>query len=161
MGSLNQMTPVKAALLCGAAIVLPLAAGCGGSEKSSQDGAGGPEAKPATIEQLAQQTGCTLTGTRNAAELRQGACKTAKGRYTLVSFTNDKGRDAWLTEAKPWGGSYLVGPRWVAVATPQILETLRKDVGGKIVSGDDHGGGGGGQNGNGNHQGGNGNHQGG
>ncbi|MFC5751130.1 hypothetical protein [Actinomadura rugatobispora] len=138
MGSLYQMTPVKAALLCGAVIV-PLAAGCSGSSGSaSHSGHEGPAAKPATIEQLAQKTGCTLAGKRNSAELRQGACQTSRGRYTLVSFTDDKGRDSWLTEAKPWGGSYLVGPRWVAVATPPILESLRKEVGGKIINGDQH-----------------------
>ncbi|MEW2356629.1 hypothetical protein [Spirillospora sp. NPDC029432] len=145
MGSLFH-TPVRTVLLCGAALAPPAAAGCsGGHGGHGTDGA--PAAKEATIEQLAQRTGCTLTGTRKAAELRQGQCKTGKGRYVLVSFTSDKTRDSWLTEAKPWGGTYLVGPKWVAVATPQILETLRKDVGGKIVKGDDHGGGGGGQHG--------------
>jgi len=55
-----------------------------------------------------------------------------------VGFNDGKGRDAWLTEARPWGGTYLVGPRWVAVATPAILESLRREVGGTIVHGDQH-----------------------
>ncbi|GLZ03672.1 hypothetical protein Acsp03_11390 [Actinomadura sp. NBRC 104412] len=133
MGSLYHLTPVKAALVCGAALALSLAAGC---SKSGQET---PQAQRATIEQLAQKTGCTLIGKRDSKELKQGQCKTSAGRYVLVSFTDDKGRDAWLTEAKPWGGTYLVGPGWVAVATPQILETLRKDLGGSIVHGDQHG----------------------
>ena len=134
MGSLYHLTPVKAALVCGAVLVLPLAAGC---SKSGQGDA--PKAQPATIEQLAQKTGCTLTGKRNAKELKQGLCKTSTGRYVLVSFTNDKDRDSWLTEAKPWGGTYLVGPQWIAVATQPILETLRKNLGGDIIHGDRHG----------------------
>jgi hypothetical protein len=137
MGSLFH-TPVKTVLLCGAALVLPLAAGCSGGAKGHGEHGGAPVAKAATIEQLAEQTGCTLAGTRKSAQLKQGQCKTDKGRYVLVSFPTDKDRDAWLTEAKPWGGSYLVGPKWVAVATPPILETLRKDVGGKVVNGDGH-----------------------
>jgi hypothetical protein len=138
MGSLYHLTtPVKAALVCGAvALVLPLAAGC-----SSKDGSS-PKAEPATIEQLAQKTGCTLTGKRNSKELKQGYCKTSTGRYVLVGFTNDKNRDSWLTEAKPWGGTYLVGPQWVAIATQPILESLRKTLGGNIVHGDQHGQGG-------------------
>jgi hypothetical protein len=135
MGSLYHLTPVKAALVCGAVLALPLAAGC--SSKPGQGDA--PEAQPATIEQLAQKTGCTLIGKRNSKELKQGQCKTSTGRYVLVSFTDNKNRDSWLTEAKPWGGTYLVGPQWVAVATPQILDTLRKDLGGNIVHGDQHG----------------------
>jgi hypothetical protein len=141
MGSLFHTpvfrTPVKAVLLCGAALVLPLAAGCSGGGAHGEHG-GAPVAKVATIEQLASQTGCTLIGSRKSAEFKQGQCKTEKGRYVLVSFTTDKGRDSWLTEAKPWGGSYLVGPKWVAVATPPILESLRAKVGGKIINGDDH-----------------------
>ncbi|MFI0349608.1 hypothetical protein [Actinomadura sp. 9N407] len=130
--------PVKTVLLCGAALVLPLAVGCSGGAGGHGEHGGGPVAKVATIEQLAQQTGCTLIGSRKSAEFKQGQCKTDKGRYVLVSFTTDKGRDSWLTEAKPWGGSYLVGPKWVAVATPPILESLRTKVGGKIINGDHH-----------------------
>jgi hypothetical protein len=138
MGSLIHLTPVKAALVCGAVLVLPLAA-C-----SSKEGDGLPQAKAANIEQLSQKLGCTLTGKRNAKELRQGLCKTSAGRFVLVDFNNDKQRDAWLTEAKPWGGVYLVGPRWVVSASnQQIVDALRKDLGGQVVHGDRHGQGGG------------------
>lgn len=132
MGSLFNLTPVKAALVCGAALVL--ATGC------SSGGGDAPEAKPDTIEQLAQKVGCSLTGKRDAKELRQGQCRTSAGRFVLLNFTTDKNRDAWLTEAKPWGGVYLVGPRWVVSAsTQQLVEALRTDLGGSIVHGDQHG----------------------
>jgi hypothetical protein len=131
---------LKAALLSGATLML--AAGCSGSSNmAGMHGAHGdaPKAKPATIEQIAEQTGCTLAGTRNADELKQGACQTAKGRYTVVSFKTDQGQNSWLEEAKPWGGSYLVGARWVIVSTPPTLETLRKELGGQILNGAHHG----------------------
>ncbi|GAA4230688.1 hypothetical protein GCM10022254_26120 [Actinomadura meridiana] len=127
----------KPALLCAVA-TLPLAAGCSAKSDASSDG-GGTAAKPASLQQLAERTGCSPTGTRKVADLEQGNCKNARGRYVLLSFTTDTGMNAWLHEAKPWGGTYLVGARWVAVSTDTTLESLRKDLGGEIVHGDGHG----------------------
>ncbi|MFC9974065.1 hypothetical protein ACFVH6_24510 [Spirillospora sp. NPDC127200] len=140
MGSLHHLG--RTALLGGAALLVPLASGCTGAPgRASHPGhGGGSAAAPATIEQLAARTGCTLTGKRAADELRQGACRTGRGRYTLVGFTTDQGQRAWLEEAKPWGGSYLVGTRWVAVGTPRTLQALRGDLGGEVVNGAHHGG---------------------
>lgn len=56
-----------------------------------------------------------------------------------MSFKTDQGQNAWLEEAKPWGGTYLVGTRWVIVSTPPTLETLRKTLGGNILNGAHHG----------------------
>jgi hypothetical protein len=145
MGSENHRSPLKAALLCGAAAVtLPLAAACSGGANAEGNSAqgGAKEAKPATAEQLAAQTGCTLSSLRKVKDLAQGACQTAKGRYTVVSFSTDQGQKAWLEEAKPWGGSYLVGPRWVVVSTTQTLQSLQQDLGGQVQYGADHSGGG-------------------
>ncbi|MQY02278.1 hypothetical protein [Actinomadura macrotermitis] len=128
-----------AALLGGALLTLPvlaLAAACGGAAGAGH--AGHTAAPPATIEQLAAKSGCRLTGTRGAEELRQGACRTARGRYTLVGFTTDQGQRAWLAEARPWGGTYLVGTRWVAVGPEPTLRSLRGELGGDILSGDAH-----------------------
>lgn len=117
-----------------ATLAVTLAGGCSGGEKADpHDGA-----KPATLEQLAGKTGCKLLSPRNSADLRQGSCRTSDGRFTLVSFTNDKNQQVWLREAKNWGGSYLVGPRWIVVSTPETLQTLRKNVGGRIEEGDHH-----------------------
>ncbi|MEV0666513.1 hypothetical protein ACIBI3_27810 [Actinomadura luteofluorescens] len=126
---------LKTVPLCAAALALPLAAGC----SAASDASGGKAAKPASLAELAQQTDCSLTGKRKVEDLEQGNCKTAKGRYVLLSFTSDNGMNAWLEEAKPWGGTYLVGARWVAVSQQQTLESLREDLGGKIVQGDGHG----------------------
>lgn len=137
MGSTHRPRPLSWALLGAAA--LALTAGCSAGAKTAT-GAGDRAGTPATLDELATRTGCNLAGKRKAAELQQGNCTNSRGRYVLVSFTTDQGRDSWLTEAKPWGGQYLVGPRWVAVGTQQTLESLRKDLGGKIVAGDQHGG---------------------
>ncbi|MBW8481067.1 hypothetical protein [Actinomadura parmotrematis] len=125
------MLDLRAALFGTA--VLALAAGCGGAAGMTH-----AAAEPATIEQLAARTGCSLSGTRSAEELRQGACQTARGRYTLVGFSSGEGRRQWLEEARPWGGSYLVGPNWVAVGTQPVLQALKKDLGGDILDGEMH-----------------------
>ncbi|WP_242902071.1 hypothetical protein [Actinomadura terrae] len=129
-------------LLYGAAVLaLPLAAGCAGQNGGHGGHAAADRAgTPASLDQLADRTGCTLTGHRRAEDLQQGNCANSRGRYVLVSFTTDKGMAAWMAEAKPWGGSYLVGTRWVAVGTPATLQALQKDLGGRITSGDTHGG---------------------
>ncbi|MFC4051531.1 hypothetical protein ACFOY4_17705 [Actinomadura syzygii] len=134
MGPRHHLGLLRPVLLCAAALALPLAAGC-----SAKSGASGEkDAKPASIQRLAEQTGCALTGKRKVKDLEQGNCKTAQGRYVLLSFTTDQGMNAWLDEAKPWGGAYLVGPRWVAVSEDKTLTTLRKDLGGEIVYGAGH-----------------------
>ncbi|MFI0407000.1 hypothetical protein [Actinomadura sp. 3N508] len=137
----------KPALLCAAALsvsmALASAAGCSAISDATSGGEDeGKVAKPASLAQLAQQTSCSVTGQRKVKDLEQGNCKTAQGRYVLLSFTTDQGMNTWLHEAKPWGGVYLVGARWVVVSQEHTLQTLRKDLGGKIVHGDNHGGGG-------------------
>ncbi|CNG82233.1 Uncharacterised protein [Mycobacterium tuberculosis] len=136
MGSRHPLDLIRPPLLCAAALALPLAAGC-----SASSDAGEKAAKPASLQELAQQTGCTVTGKRKVKDLEQGNCKNSRGQYVLLSFTTDKGMHAWLEEAKPWGGWYLVGARWVAVSQKPTLENLRGDLGGKIVQGDHHGSG--------------------
>ncbi|XRQ02794.1 hypothetical protein ACN3XK_40100 [Actinomadura welshii] len=132
MSSRHHLGPKKQALLCAAAaLALPLAAGCGGSEGSGK-------AEPASLQELAEQTNCSPTGKRKVADMEQGNCKNDLGRYVLLSFTSDKKMNSWLTEAKPWGGAYLVGASWIVVSEEKTLQTIRKDLGGKIVHGDDH-----------------------
>ncbi|GAA3233037.1 hypothetical protein [Actinocorallia longicatena] len=102
----------------------------------------GVQAKPMSLEQLASGTGCELRPQQGAAELKQGSCETAQGKYVLVSFSTDEAAKSWLTEAKPWGGLYLEGPRWVIVGTEPQLKTFQQKVGGTIVAGEDHASGG-------------------
>lgn len=135
MGSRHHLGLLKTLPLCAALLATPVAAGC----SAGSDASGGKAAEPASLAELAQRTDCSLTGKRKVKDLEQGNCKTARGRYVLLSFTSDNGMNAWLEEAKPWGGTYLVGARWVAVSQQQTLESLRGDLGGRIVQGDGHG----------------------
>ncbi|WP_433324916.1 hypothetical protein [Spirillospora sp. CA-294931] len=131
------MHHLRTALSCCAA--LALAAGCGQSGGHSKHGDAAAAAKPASIEQLASKADCKLSGKRASRELRQGVCQSGKGRFVMLDFTTDNHQRVWLEEAKPWGGSYLVGTRWVVVGTPKILEGLRPELGGKVLNGRHHG----------------------
>lgn len=125
------------AAACGAALLL---GGCSVGENGQAAGESGPPGVTVSgLEDLAAKSGCRLQSRTRAEELRQGACKTGRGRYTLVTFTTEEGQGNWLREAKPWGGTYLVGPRWVAVGGEQTLRSLRRDLGGEIQPGEDHG----------------------
>ncbi|MCW2943214.1 MAG: hypothetical protein JWN00_6199 [Actinomycetia bacterium] len=119
-----------AAGLCG---VLVITAGCSSAPNP-------PAAAPVSLERLAARIGCAVTAETNAAELRQGSCSGAQGRYVLLTFATPQNQDAWLTEARQWGGHYLAGTRWVIVGTPAQLKVFQAGVGGAIVAGDDHAG---------------------
>ncbi|GAA3073911.1 hypothetical protein GCM10020254_17150 [Streptomyces goshikiensis] len=61
--------------------------------------------------------------------------------YRMLTFAADKGQRAWLDESQNYGGTYLVGDRWVVVAaSPDALAPLRKRIGGTVESGTSHGG---------------------
>ncbi|MDH2427155.1 hypothetical protein [Sphaerisporangium sp. TRM90804] len=130
--------------LLGAVLALGLATGCSGGESAdpaalSAAAGGAPAANPgppATLKQLATKTGCAKPQVQTEAEeLRQGVCKTDKGQYTLTTFTTDKGKEDWLTEARKWGGSYLVGTRWVIAGNDTgLLQTFSDKVGGNLVT---------------------------
>ncbi|HEU5025337.1 MAG TPA: hypothetical protein VFV01_10515 [Spirillospora sp.] len=126
------------ALAVAAVLALPLAAGCS-AKKAGASGDADRAAAPASLDELAARTGCSLVGRRKAQQLQQGNCRNSRGQYVLVSFDSDRDMTSWLNEAKPWGGTYLVGTRWVAVSTPATLQSLRKDLGGHILSGEMHG----------------------
>ena len=122
--------------LCLAAVALTSVSACaaGGNAEPA-----GVQAKPMSLQQLATGTGCKVEPQQGSTELSQGLCKTAQGKYVVVSFKNDEATDSWLTEAKQWGGLYLQGPRWVIVGTEPQLKTFQSKVGGNIVAGEDHG----------------------
>jgi hypothetical protein len=68
----------------------------------------------------------------DAAELHQVACRTAAGRYTIMTFTTQANQDAWFGEAQAYGGAYLVGDRWTVVSSSNLLPALRALLGGRI-----------------------------
>ncbi|MFG2989040.1 hypothetical protein ACGFZK_07015 [Streptomyces sp. NPDC048257] len=126
-----------AALLCG---------GCAAKASAHHTPAGAQKtasATPATsIEQIATAIGCTAEVNVEAEELRQGGCETGQVVYRMVTFAAEKGLHAWLTEARMYGGIYLVGDRWVVTAQKEeALTALRGRLGGALETGDSHDGG--------------------
>ncbi|WP_432249720.1 hypothetical protein ACRAR1_21910 [Streptomyces sanyensis] len=124
---------VRAALAAGA---LLLAAGC-----SSGGGAEVPEEASGSLEELARQADCDPNIQTEAEELRQANCTTDDGRYILTTFATDRGQREWINEANDYGGTYLVGRKWVAVGDESVVAALRGRLGGTVETGADHGSG--------------------
>lgn len=144
---------VRSVWLAGVVGALLFATGCGGSaesraalanaEKGAHAGhAGGTasNAAPATLEELAAKTGCDKLRTQaSGRDMRQSSCMTAKGQLTMMSFTTDQGEQEWLSQAESYGGSYLIGPRWIIVGAPAALKFFQGKLGGKLET-VEHGG---------------------
>ncbi|MFF7529055.1 hypothetical protein [Streptomyces bobili] len=140
-------TPATTRLLRGAAraaglTLLALATACGGGgqdevavnsdpAKISAAPAAGVVA-PAKVEVIAGLTGCEADIRIEADELRQGACTTADGGYLITTFPEEKLKETWLDSASVYGGTYLVGTRWVVSAEPEMLEKFRGKLGGTV-----------------------------
>ncbi|SNS23919.1 hypothetical protein SAMN05216252_104231 [Actinacidiphila glaucinigra] len=114
------------------AVVALAVTGCGGQDT---DAAGGPVA----LERIGEAVGCTPQLQTDVEDLRQGACTTARGAYVMLTFTSSAGQKSWLEEAEPYGGSYLIGERWVVEADPEALEPVREKLGGRVEEGAHHG----------------------
>jgi hypothetical protein len=138
------------ALVCAAIGTLPLAACAAQAPVTSanpqhhhavsQVPAAGVALPVAGMDQLATTLGCPNPNMQvDAAELRQALCQTPEGRYVLLTFSTDAGKRAWLDEAQPYGGTYLVGDRWAVVSERPLLERLQGRLGGQI-EGSGHGG---------------------
>ncbi|MFJ6437724.1 hypothetical protein [Streptomyces sp. NPDC091416] len=120
---------------CAAAVAgLALLAGCG----SSGDGDGIPPTATGTLEELAAQAHCEPRLQTDAQELRQANCTTKDGRYVLATFATDRGQREWINEANDYGGSYLVGRRWVAVSDAAVIAALRGRLGGTVETASPH-----------------------
>ncbi|MFG2623798.1 hypothetical protein [Streptomyces sp. NPDC048473] len=121
---------VSAALaVCVAGMVL--LSGCGGAEDV-------PPTATGTLEQLASKAHCEPSIGTDAEELRQANCSTDDGRYVLATFATDRGQREWINEANDYGGSYLVGRKWVAVGEPQVVAALRGRLGGTVETASPH-----------------------
>ncbi len=124
-------------------MALTLAAACGSS--GDGDGRGDekvPKTATGTLEQIAAKAECKPNIQTNAKELRQANCTTGDGKYVLATFATDRGQREWINEAKDYGGSYLVGRKWVAVGDEKVVTTLRGRLGGSVEAGTQHGSGG-------------------
>ncbi|MFF4584362.1 hypothetical protein [Streptomyces sp. NPDC001388] len=127
--------PIFAAAAAAAALVL---AGCGSSGSGKAE-VSVPTAATGSLEHLAAEVDCTPDMQTDADELRQAICKTAAGRFLLLTFATDRGQREWINGAKDYGGHYLVGRKWVAVGEETSTVTaLRKTLGGDIEEGTDH-----------------------
>ncbi|WP_090929812.1 hypothetical protein [Nonomuraea jiangxiensis] len=88
---------------------------------------------PVTLERLVAAAGCPSAKAQGkAADFRQVVCQAPQGRYTIMTFDTQTGRDAWLAEAEPYGGTYLVGERWAVVSEKDLLHQLRDQLGGEL-----------------------------
>jgi hypothetical protein len=93
-----------------------------------------PPAAPRDLDQLAAALGCQARPTAQNSGYRQAFCVAAGVRYTLTTFSTDRGQQEWLSEALPYGGAYLVGTRWSVSATVVAgLPELASRLGGRIV----------------------------
>ncbi|WP_030687297.1 hypothetical protein [Streptomyces sp. NRRL B-1347] len=122
-------------------IGLVLAAGLAGDGGGDGGGSGAERARPAatgTLEQLAAKAECAPDIQTDAAELRQANCQNGAGRFVLATFATDRGEREWLNQAKDYGGSYLVGRKWVAVGEPGVLRALRGHLGGTVEESSHH-----------------------
>ncbi|GIH26895.1 hypothetical protein Aph01nite_52050 [Acrocarpospora phusangensis] len=98
-----------------------------------------PAAGPATLEELAAKIGCTLSVQGQGKDLRQGSCSGQGNPLTLVTFDTDVNQKDWLTAAEAYGGTYLIGTRWVVVGQPDVIDPLAGKLGGRVENAD-HGG---------------------
>ncbi|MCX5413038.1 hypothetical protein [Streptomyces sp. NBC_00059] len=142
----------SAAVLAG----LALLTGCGGGA-DGDDRPAVPTTASGSLEQLASKADCEPNVQTDAEELRQANCTTKDGRYVLATFATDRGQREWLNEANDYGGSYLVGRKWVAVGDPDVVAALRGRLGGTVETASPHhtgnGGGGGSEEGHSGHHG--------
>lgn len=146
-GRTGRTTPhtarsIRGAVLAVSLALLPLATACSGAEKEASVNtdpskiSAAPEAgvvAPAKVEVIAGLTGCTPKIRIDADELRQGICHTPEVDYLITTFPEDRFTQAWLDSAAVYGGTYLVGTRWIVSAKePEMLERFRTKLGGTI-----------------------------
>lgn len=127
--------------IVGSLAIVALTAACGGGEGSAGDSpkaskvSAAPAAgvvAPAKVEVIAGLTGCKAKIRIEADELRQGLCHMKKADYLITTFPEEKYKETWLDSAGVYGGTYLVGSRWVVSAEPELLGSLREKLGGTI-----------------------------
>ncbi|MFD9130224.1 hypothetical protein [Kitasatospora sp. NPDC059571] len=127
-----RWTALLVLLLLGVAELLWGAGGLAGTSQAA------PGPARSSVEDLARRIGCTAEITADAADLRQGLCTSGGEEVWIATFPTAGAQDAWTTEAKAYGGSYLVGDGWVVVLSDATADLLHGLLGGTIVNGADH-----------------------
>ncbi|MFI6496395.1 hypothetical protein [Nonomuraea typhae] len=120
-------------MACGLFVVLAAACSPGGGGGSGGYVAAAGNAKPVaqTVEQLAAKVGCRPKIQVDAAELRQGHCKTRDGEFFITTFSTEAGKDAWMDTA-PEYNPHLVGYLWTALSTRKVLDKIRVRLNGDL-----------------------------
>ncbi|MFE5186444.1 hypothetical protein [Streptomyces sp. NPDC056628] len=121
--------PLLLAIACAGGDAGPATASSG-PPKVSATGAG--VVAPAEVGVIAGLTGCEERIRTEADELREGVCRTKRGDYLVTTFPEERLKRDRLDAAAVYGGTYLVGTRWVVSAEPAVLERLRPRLGGGI-----------------------------
>ena len=82
--------------------------------------------------------GCTPEFQGKASDFRQAACSTDAARFLLFDFETDAKKRVWLDTALVYGGTYLVGEKWILTTMKAAdMERVRGEVGGTIEGGPD------------------------
>ncbi|MEV6795763.1 hypothetical protein AB0M87_28075 [Streptomyces sp. NPDC051320] len=123
-----------------AVAALSLAAGCSTAHPTAHSHGvpAAPKTATGSLEQLAVKARCKPDIQTDARELRQANCSTGQGRYVLLTFATDRGQREWLNSAEDYGGTYLLGRRWVAVGDTGVVAGLRGRLGGTVEAGSQH-----------------------
>ncbi|MFG2426971.1 hypothetical protein [Streptomyces sp. NPDC048590] len=125
------------AVLAASALLGACTGGAGGGP-DARGATAVPEPASGTLEQLAAEANCEPDLQTDAEELRQATCVTEDGRWVLATFATDRGQREWINEANDYGGSYLVGRKWVAVGDADVVAALRGRLGGTVETASSH-----------------------
>ncbi|WP_405661719.1 hypothetical protein [Streptomyces sp. NBC_01166] len=130
---LRRAGRMSVAVLAGIGLLTACGGGADGDDKPAV-----PPTASGTLEQLASKARCEPDMQTDAEELRQANCTTGDGRYVLATFATDRGQREWINEANDYGGSYLVGRKWVAVGDADVVTALRGRLGGTVETASPH-----------------------
>ncbi|MFJ3794476.1 hypothetical protein [Kitasatospora sp. NPDC090091] len=92
----------------------------------------------ASVEDLARRIGCTADITADTTDLRQGLCNLGEDEVWIATFPTTGAQTVWTSGAEEYGGSYLVGDRWVVVLSDTTADFLHQKLGGVVTNGTDH-----------------------
>jgi hypothetical protein len=121
-------------LLVAGALVVAAVTGCGAHDDAPKI----PRTASGSLEELARTAGCRPDIQTDADELRQADCGEGSGRYVLATFATDRGQAEWLDAADDYGGTYLVGRKWIAVGADRVVTQLRGRLGGTVERSSSH-----------------------